>query len=93
VNYIAYTFLATDVVDAIESDYLLLYKAESSLPIEGIGHGVFAKSTIPANSIICEIRGPIISVDSYGQIIGNDKATSVRSIDDQGVIHNEQSAL
>jgi hypothetical protein len=35
----------------------------SSLPIENAGMGVFAKMDIPAQEILCEYRGAIISAD------------------------------
>ncbi len=50
---------ASEVIYAVDSDYLALYQKQSSLPID-IGYGVFAKVDIPAGEIICEYRGPTI---------------------------------
>lgn len=50
-----------NLIPAIDSDYLYLYTAPSTLPIEGIGMGVFARYAIPAGTILCEYRGPIIA--------------------------------
>ena len=42
--------------NAVESDYLQLYTASSSMG-ENIGLGVFANTDIPADTILCEYRG------------------------------------
>jgi hypothetical protein len=50
------------VVEGVDSDYLFLYMAQSTIPID-VGLGVFAKVDIPAGEIICEYRGPMILID------------------------------
>jgi hypothetical protein len=50
---------ADDATNAIDSDYLHLYTAPSSI---GVGLGVFARSDIPEGSILCEYRGEEISL-------------------------------
>jgi hypothetical protein len=42
-----------------DSDYSFLYMAPSTLPVPGIGTGVFAKLDIPEGETICEYRGQI----------------------------------
>ena len=49
-----------DKIDAIDSDYIFLYVAKSSLPTEYAGNGVWAKFDLPANELLCEYRGPAI---------------------------------
>lgn len=46
-------------VDIIHSDQLNLYVAPSLLPIRNVGHGVFARSNIPAGSVLAVCRGPV----------------------------------
>lgn len=46
-------------IEAIDSDFLLVFKANSSLPVKGIGDGIFAKRLIPKLSVVCEYRGPV----------------------------------
>ena len=52
-------------INAIESDYLSLFRSVSvisdSTTNSGTIHGIFAKVDIPKDSIICEFRGPIVS--------------------------------
>ena len=60
-------------ITAIDSDYWLLEIAKSTIPIDSVGQGVFAKSTIPKDSIICEYRGPIIDDESQYKLPYNDK--------------------
>ena len=67
--------------NAVDSDYFMLYQTNSSLPIKNVGSGVFAKYDIPAQSIICEYRGPIVSASDYAKIKGNDKAYSITGPD------------
>jgi hypothetical protein len=47
-------------IEAVDSDYLFLYVARTSLPYEGGGMGVFAKHTIPQGEILCEHRGAVV---------------------------------
>jgi hypothetical protein len=54
------TLSQPEFIQAIDSDYLFLEVRSSTLPIQGIGAGVFSKFDIPANEILCEYRGPII---------------------------------
>jgi hypothetical protein len=70
-------------VNATDSDYFLLYTKKSSLPIDGIGLGVYAKDTIYNNNIICEYRGPIISEVDKKKFPYNDKFFTVE-VDDKG---------
>ena len=49
-----------DTIEAIDSDYIFLYIAKSSLPTEYAGNGVWAKFDLPANELLCEYRGPAI---------------------------------
>eukprot|EP00519_Triparma_laevis_P008725 CAMPEP_0182498346 /NCGR_PEP_ID=MMETSP1321-20130603/6566_1 /TAXON_ID=91990 /ORGANISM="Bolidomonas sp., Strain RCC1657" /LENGTH=192 /DNA_ID=CAMNT_0024702387 /DNA_START=275 /DNA_END=852 /DNA_ORIENTATION=+ len=49
-----------DKIDAIDSDKFSLYVAESSLPTEYAGNGVWAKFDLPVNELLCEYRGPAI---------------------------------
>jgi hypothetical protein len=60
---------------ASDSDFFFLYMAQSTLPVPGIGTGVFAKLDIPAGELICEYRGQIgePSFDPY-----SDKLVSIR---------------
>lgn len=46
-----------NVLGYFESDFLSLYIATSSLPVPGIGHGVFAKYNVPKDSYLCEYSG------------------------------------
>jgi hypothetical protein len=50
-------------IDAIDSDFLFMYIAKSSLPDDQVGNGVFAKFDLPANELLCEYRGPTILGD------------------------------
>jgi len=70
-------------VNATDSDYFLLYTKQSSLPIDGIGLGVYAKDTIYSDNIICEYRGPIISEIDKKKFPYNDKFFTVE-VDDKG---------
>ena len=45
-----------NTISGINSDYYRVYTDTSSLG-RAVGNGVFAKSDIPANTIICEYRG------------------------------------
>ena len=60
-------------ITAIDSDFWLLEIAKSTIPIENIGQGVFAKAKIPKDSIICEYRGPIFDDESQYKLPYNDK--------------------
>jgi hypothetical protein len=60
-------------ITAIDSDFWLLEIAKSTIPIESVGQGVFAKAKIPKDSIICEYRGPIIDDESQYKLPYNDK--------------------
>lgn len=63
-------------IEAIDSDYLLLNIAKST--IASAGMGVFAKKLIPKDSIICEYRGPILDVVSQSKLPYNDKFFGIR---------------
>ena len=68
-------------IAACDSDYLLLFRKQSTLPIENSGEGVFAKADIPANTIICEYRGPLINSKDSPRVKGNDKLFAVTGVD------------
>ena len=73
-----------DDIAAVDSDYLMLYRAASTLPVLNIGYGVFAKSDISKDSLICEYRGPVIAqkdVDRYHKSTNNDKLFNVEGPD------------
>ena len=53
------------VVGFFESDFLSLYAATSTLPVPGIGHGVFAKYDIPKGSYLCEYTGYVYPQEDY----------------------------
>lgn len=53
---------AQDAIEAIHSDFLTLYTANTSLPFP-MGIGVFTRFDTPANELLCEYRGPAIGVD------------------------------
>lgn len=50
-------------IPAVDSDFLFMRIAKSTLPFEGAGVGVFAKVDIPAGEILCEYRGATIPND------------------------------
>lgn len=66
------------LITAIDSDYLYLYSAPSTLPLEGVGMGIFALYNIPAKTILCEHRGPIIQENVPFR---TDKAFDVTGLD------------
>ena len=70
-------------VNATDSDFFLLYTKQSSLPIDSIGLGVYAKDTIYNNNIICEYRGPIISDHDKKKFPYNDKFFNIE-VDEKG---------
>lgn len=70
-------------VDAVDSDYFLIQTKPSTLPVEGIGMGVFARDAISANNIICEYRGPIVKEEDKKKFPYNDKYFSIE-VDDEG---------
>lgn len=47
-------------IAALDSEFLFLDVAPTSLPYEGGGMGVFAKVSIPAGEILCEHRGAVL---------------------------------
>jgi hypothetical protein len=47
-------------IAAVDSDFLFLYVAPTSLPYAGGGVGVFAKVAIPKGEILCEHRGAVL---------------------------------
>jgi hypothetical protein len=47
-------------VNGVDSDLLMLYIDQTSLPYVSIGKGVFAKYDIPEDEILCEYRGMVI---------------------------------
>ena len=73
--------LNQNLFNAVDSDYFLIYQKPSTLPFENIGFGVFAKHNIPAKSIICEYRGPIIFADDITKFNGNDKIYDITGPD------------
>ena len=72
---------ASGLIPAIDSDYLYLYSAPSTLPFEGVGMGIFALYTIPAETILCEHRGPVIPENISFR---TDKAFEVTGLDGLG---------
>lgn len=60
-------------ISAINSDYFYLSIKNSTLPIDGVGLGVFAKANIPKGKIICEQRGPIISSEHFHLYLNHNK--------------------
>jgi len=66
-----YNIQEGNVIESIDSDFLLVYINKSN--IENGGNGVFAKKLIPKNSIICEYRGPIINNSDQSKLPYNDK--------------------
>lgn len=65
-------------IEAIDSDYLVLYTQKTTLPIPG-GLGVFVKQDIPSGEILCEYRGHVIPRDT---IFASDKKYDI-SIGDE----------
>ena len=63
--------------------FFLLYTKQSTLPIDGIGLGVYAKDVIYTNNIICEYRGPIISENDKKKFPYNDKFFNIE-VDNKG---------
>lgn len=53
-------------IPAIDTDYLYLYTNKSSIPLDGVGYGVFALKDIPEGEIVCEYRGAAIDEEKYG---------------------------
>ena len=47
-------------ISATDSDWMVIYVNESSLPVPNIGKGVFARMDIESGELICEYRGPVI---------------------------------
>ena len=45
---------------AVDSDFVFMEIKPSTLPVEGAGLGVFAKSDLLSNQILCEYRGAIV---------------------------------
>ena len=76
----------TDDIPAVDSDYFLLYKNDSLLPIDSAGTGVHAKHLIPKDTIICEYRGTIIESDDIRKLDDNmiDKAYNIVGPDGLG---------
>ena len=70
-------------VDAIDSDYFLIYTKPSTLPVEGVGMGVFTRDVISANNIICEYRGPIVAEEDKKKFPYNDKYFNIE-VDNEG---------
>ena len=70
-----------DLIPALDSDYLYLYTAPSTLPIPNIGVGVFARYNIPPNTILCEYRGPVIAAEITYR---SDKIFEVAGLDGMG---------
>lgn len=52
-------------IPALDSDFFFIFDAPSTLPVEGIGAGVFARHPIPKGTIICEYRGAIVARDVF----------------------------
>ena len=70
-----------DGITAVDSDFLLLYKSDSKLPVASAGQGVFAKYNIPAKSILCEHRGPVIETKDFHKVFEDDKTFSFHGPD------------
>ena len=76
-----------DTFQAIDSDYFLLNTAPSSIPaIQGLG--VFAKTNIPAEQIVCEYRGAILSREE-GIKVASDKSVFMEFRDKKYVLVGE----
>ena len=67
-------------IDAIDSDYWLLYIDKSTIPVDGAGNGVFARKPIPQHSILCEYRGPILDNKAADLLPYNDKYFGIKHI-------------
>lgn len=70
-----------DQIGAVDSDYLLLFKNDSTLPALHAGQGVFAKHHIPANSVLCEYRGPVIAANDYSKLLDDNKTYKIKGPD------------
>jgi hypothetical protein len=60
-----------NTLTAIDSDFLFLDVRRSTLPSKYAGLGVFAKSNIPPNEILCEFRGVVVGQDVQLPFISN----------------------
>jgi hypothetical protein len=63
---------AEGLLSGTDSDYMLLRTGSTSLPFAS-GEGVFAKRDIPASTILCEYRGPVILKQYSNQILDDKK--------------------
>jgi hypothetical protein len=59
------TVMPDGAIVAVDSDFIFMEIKPSTLPIEKAGMGVFSKIDIPAQEILCEYRGAIISADIH----------------------------
>ena len=70
---------AENLTQAVDSDYLVLNKKQST--INHIGDGVFTKTLLKKDSIICEYRGPIINEKDISKFLDNDKIFTIHGPD------------
>ena len=57
-----------DQLLGVDSDYLTVYTKNSLLPIKTAGTGVFAKTRIEKDTIICEYRGSVVLSDDIFKV-------------------------
>ena len=62
-------------IPAIDSDYFIMYTAESQIPsqTDKASLGVISKMNIPSGYILCEFRGSIISDHSIDKLSMRDR--------------------
>ena len=72
------TKLKNITIPAIDSDYFILSIKNSTLPINNIGLGVFAKANIFEGQVICEYRGPIIDNNQFHLFHTNNKLFDIK---------------
>ena len=71
--------IRSDVIEAVDSDYLSLYVDRSSIP-DISGSGVFARNNIEPDVIVCEYRGAVVP---RGTMVRSDKLMDVIGPDGQ----------
>jgi hypothetical protein len=59
-GYIRCSESESNIVAAVDSDFLFLEMKQSSLPVANAGLGVFSKVDIEKDQILCEYRGAVI---------------------------------
>lgn len=85
--------LAHSSFPAIDSDFLVLYTAPSTIKLPDdnfvVGDGVFARVDILKDEIICEYRGPIVDMETADKIVNNKKMNTVSTTGELLVIIGE----